>query len=307
LLTVFAFVFGWNNSGLTAGNLSNFINYNLALFLTIAGILAGAALLGPTMSSSIIGKLVSTSLPPAALVSGILVSVITLLALTLLRLPVSLSNCVVGAFAGATLAASTPIRLSFLVVILLSWITAPFATAVIARIIYFLSIRIIGQSSLVSVLEANRLFLLVVVFLVSFTLGANNIGLILSFARNESQFSFELIEGTILVAVSLGTILFGKKLSGVISEKIVGLSQLKTLCAMLATSIITALLTSLSIPVSLTQVIIGGMVGAGISQRPSMINRRELVTLVSGWALITIVSAGLGYLVSKYLITLNVF
>ena len=94
------------------------------------------------------------------------------------------------------------------------------------------------------------------------------------------------------MAAALGTMIFGKGLSGVISEKIVGLSQIKTLSAMLATTMVSALLTSLSIPVSLTQVIIGGMVGAGISQRPSVVNKRDITILVSGWTLVTIVSAG---------------
>ena len=46
LLLVFGFAFGWNNSGLTTGNLSNLVNYNLALVLTVAGVFAGLLILG---------------------------------------------------------------------------------------------------------------------------------------------------------------------------------------------------------------------------------------------------------------------
>ena len=269
--------------------------------------MSGAALLGQAMSSSVVGKLVATSLPPSALVSGVLVSVITLFALSLLKLPVSLSNCVVGAFIGAALATDTAIQSFFLLLVIVSWIAAPLATALIARLVYFLIIRIVRRGSLVTLLETNRLLLLSVVFFVSFILGANNIGLILSLARNSTQGSFELIEGAILVAAALGTVVFGKELSGVISEKIVGLSQIKTLSAMMASALITTILTALSIPVSLTQVVIGGMVGAGISQRPSMVNRKEVIILVSGWTIVTLVSAGLGFVVSRYLITVNFY
>ena len=54
-----------------------------------------------------------------------------------------------------------------------------------------------------------------------------------------------------------------------VGDKIVGLSQMKTLSAMLASAIVTAVLTVFSVPVSLTQVVIGGMLGAGLSRRPS--------------------------------------
>jgi len=259
------------------------------------------------MSSSVLGNLVSADMPGIALVSGILVSLTMLLLLTLLRLPVSLSNCVVGAFVGAALATNTQIKIPFLIEVLGSWIAAPFICALMALLVYALVIRVERFESLVTVVETNRFFLLVVVFFVSFTLGANNIGLIQSFVRNElpPEWTLVAIEIAVLLAAALGTVMFGKMISRVISDRIVGLSQIKTLSAMLASAVVTAILTSFSIPVSLTQVVIGGMLGAGISQRPSLVNTREIIILVSGWALVTIVSAGLGFIVSMILISLK--
>ena len=307
LLTALGFVFGWNNSGLTAGNLANFVNYNLALLLTVTGIVTGAMLLGSTMSSSVLGKLVSANLSGVGLLSGILVSLITLLALTVLRLPVSLSNCVVGAFVGSALATNAQVQTGFLFVVVISWIAAPLTCALVSRGVYFVVTRSERSRSLLSIEEINRLLLLVMVFLVSLALGTNNIGLILSFAKSVSlsPLTFGVIEAMVLVAATLGTVLFGRILSGVISERVVGLSQIKTLSAMVASTIVTTMLTSLSIPVSLTQVIIGGMLGAGISQRPSIANRHELTILVSGWTLVTVASAGLGFVVSLFFISIK--
>ena len=62
------------------------------------------------MSSSILGKLVAKSLPISDLFAAIVVSTVMLFVLTLLNLPVSLSNCTVGAFVGAALASSTTIN-----------------------------------------------------------------------------------------------------------------------------------------------------------------------------------------------------
>jgi phosphate/sulfate permease len=276
------------------------MNYNLAVFLTVAGFVAGFALAGQSMSGSVLGNLVSSDMPEIPLISGILVSVTMLLALTLLRLPISLSNCVVGAFVGAALATNTQIKIAFLVEVLTSWVAAPFICGLITLFVYAIIIRIERFESLVTVIETNRIFLMIVVFFVSFTLGANNIGLILSFARNEllTELPLDAIEIAVLLAAALGMILFGKMISQLISEKIVGLSQIKTLSALLASFITTAILTSFSIPVSLTQVVIGGMLGAGVSQKPSGVNTTEIMTLISSWALITVVSIGLGFVVS---------
>ena len=137
---------------------------------------------------------------------------------------------------------------------------------------------------------------MIAVFYVSFTLGANNIGLIVSFARNNSLIESNfLLEVSIFLATALGMILFGKTIAKVVGDKIVGLSQIKTLSAMLGSAIITTLFTTLSVPVSLTQVVIGGMLGAGVAHRPSVVNNRELFTLILGWAIVTIVSAGLAF------------
>ncbi|MDA4130877.1 MAG: inorganic phosphate transporter [Thaumarchaeota archaeon] len=273
------------------------MNYNAALLLTLAGMILGLLILGGSMSGAVLGKLVSPNISEIALISGILVSIISLFILTLLRLPVSLSNCVVGAFVGASLGSSTPINVAFLTLVLGSWIAAPFACAAISVMVYASIVRVERFSSLVSLVAANRALLLSSVFVLSIVLGANNVGLILSFARNESlsEFSFGSLEAAVLIAASLGTIIFGKLLSGVIGERIVGLSQSKTLSAVLGSAVVTAIFTAFSIPISLTQVIVGGMLGAGISQRPSLVNRRELILLISSWALVTVLSAGFGF------------
>jgi inorganic phosphate transporter, PiT family len=251
------------------------------------------------MSGSIVGKLVSTSLPTSGLFSAIIVSVAMLFILTLLKLPVSLSNCTVGAFVGAALANGTAIRFASLTEIIASWIIVPFTCTLLSFLVYELTIRIEQSRSLVSVVRANRLVLASTVFFVSFMLGANNLGVIQSFAAIGANGSRSILFELLLFgSAALGIVLFGKMLAAVVGEKIVGLSQIKTFAAMLAAAIVILVLTVFSIPVSLTQVIIGGMLGAGISRRPWAVNSREIGVLIAGWAAVTLASAGLGYAVS---------
>ena len=252
------------------------------------------------MAGSILGKLVSSSLPASAIFTAIFVSVLMLFILTVFRLPVSLSNCTVGAFLGAALASNTQIKVAFLLEIVGSWIAVPFVCALTSFIIYELVVRAEKSRSLISVTRGNRILLLLVVFFVSFTLGANNLGLIDSFASigTSVPISLDIFGILIFGSAALGMVLFGKMIAKVIADKIVGLGQMKTLAAMLASATVTAVLTAFSIPVSLTQVVIGGMFGAGISQRPSVTNNREIGILFAGWALVTVASAGLAFFLS---------
>jgi inorganic phosphate transporter, PiT family len=230
------------------------------------------------MSSSILGKLVSSNLPETAVVAGLTASVALLTFLTLLHIPVSLSNCTVGAFVGSALAAGSTVKLSSLLEILGSWVAIPFLGAVVAVAVYELIIKLEANGALTTIVFFNRLLLIAAVFFVSFALGANNIGLIVSFSKVQSLSTLydAALDFAVFATSALGMVLFGKKIAQVVGDKLVGLSQIKTLAAMIAAAAITFAFTTVSIPVSLTQVIVGGMLGAGLARKPSLVNTREL-------------------------------
>ena len=299
-LLIFGFAFGWNNSGLTTGNLSNLMNYNLALILTIVGVFAGLFISGREMSSSVVGKLVSASISGNAVLAGVVASVALLILLTVLKLPVSLSNCTVGAFVGAGLASHSVVNSVFLTEVVASWVFGPFLCALVTIVAYVTVVRLERNFSLPAVSFVNRVLLIVSVFYVAFALGGNNIGLIVSFAKsNYAVGSSLLLDAAVFLTTTAGMMVFGKSIAKIVGDKIVGLSQIKTLSAMLGSAVITSVFTFLSVPVSLTQVIIGGMLGAGIAHRPSIVNNRELVELVAGWTFVTLASAGLGFLLAS--------
>ena len=271
------------------------VNYRLALVLTILGVLSGLLVLGNDMSSSIVGRLVDLNISDVAIIAGLVSTISLLIVLTLLRLPVSLSNCAVGSFVGAALASGSSINGAFFVEVLGSWIAAPFLCALITSVAYVLVVRFETKSSLITATTVNRMLLIVSVFYVAFALGANNIGLIVSLAKPGSFQSFALLEMSVFISTALGMVLFGKSIAKVVGDKIVGLSQIKTLSAMLGSAIVTTIFTALAVPVSLTQVVIGGMLGAGVARRPSIVNSRELMSLTLGWTMVTVTSAGLAF------------
>jgi phosphate/sulfate permease len=300
-----SFVLGWNNSSLTTGNLSNLITYNAAVIITLVGVFAGFILEGSDMTRSVLGKLIVTPIGGAEILAAALISLMFFLALTLTKIPVSLSNCVVGSFVGVALASNAAMSSSDLIEILVSWLLAPFFCLGVAIVIYEIAIHSEGRLPLPTVSWLNRLVLFAAVFYVAFSLGANNVGLILSFVTHVAKTSFPIelgIEVAIYFGIVLGTILFGKSIAKVLGEKIVSLSQVKTLAAVLATAFVTWTLTQFSIPVSLTQLVLGGMLGAGSARGPTVVNRRELLTMILRWAAVTILCTLSGFAIELAII-----
>ena len=295
-----AFVLGWNNSGLTTGNLSNLIRYNISLAVTLLGILAGLLVEGSKMSHSIVGDLVTIHLTNQELLAGTATSLVLFLILTIAEIPVSLSNCVVGAFLGVAISANASISFAFLVRVIGSWLIAPFVCVVVAIAIYEVASRAMKSSSLPATSWTNRIILLVAVFYVSYALGANNIGMILSFVARSSvtESSAHLlffVEISIYAAIVAGTALFGKSIAKVVGEKIVQLSELKTVSALLGAAFVTWAFTQIAVPISLTQVVIGGMIGAGSARGPTVMNRSVLFSIIWHWVAVTILCIFLGY------------
>jgi PiT family inorganic phosphate transporter len=321
LLFVFilALVFGWNNSGLTTGNLANLISYRFSLVLTLFGMFVGLNLEGSKMSQSLSGKLI-VSTPQISLVvlfAGSLTSVIILLLFTALLLPASLSNCVIGSFAGAALATGSIVNVSFLVEVLISWAAVPILTAGFAIIIYEIITKAVKNFPLASLSWFIRLFLLFSVFYISYALGANNIGLISSMvgsidssisSSSSSSYSpsapsllliFDLM---IFVTVAAGVLIFGKSIAKIVGDKIVGLTQIKTVSAMFSTAFLTWVFTQFSIPLSLTQAVIGGMIGAGTAKGPTIFNRKKVLEIIASWVLVTALSALIAFLISHLIL-----
>jgi phosphate/sulfate permease len=175
----------------------------------------------------------------------------------------------------------------------------------IAILIYLIIIRFERSISLPSASWVNRFILFGAVFYVAYAFGANNVGMILSFvlhanASIASTTQVLEIETAIYFGIALGTVLFGKAIAKVVGDKIVGLSQIKTLSAMLGAAFVTWLFTQFALPVSLTQVVIGGMLGAGTARGPTIINRSEILSMVGHWVLVTLLCTGIGFL-TEYL------
>jgi len=234
-----------------------------------------------TLSSLSSHTLLSASVNAAA--AGI-----SVLLLNRLGLPVSSSQAVVGSVVGIGLLSGS---VDWLVVlkIVSCWITTPLVAAIVALFLY----RLIGvafkrvRSILVQDILLKSLAVIVGGF-GSFALGANNVANITgTFADIIGVEKAVLIGG---LSISVGAIMFSKRVMYTIGTKIVALESFASVIALLAQSLTVLIYAFIGVPVSVSQAIVGAVIGVGLARGSRNFDARLLKRIVFGWVSTPVIS-----------------
>jgi PiT family inorganic phosphate transporter len=128
-----------------------------------------------------------------------------------------------------------------------------------------------------------------IVFYTAYTLGANNIGLLYHLSLSGEEILHFLLLGSLPIASFFGVMKSGKT-SIFVSEGVVGHSPLTIFASLLIGSILVWSFTQIAIPVSLSQVLIGGLIGVNLYRKPRAYNRKALLKLIVSWVGVTVLS-----------------
>jgi phosphate/sulfate permease len=295
LAGMLTFVFGWNNSAILIGNErgSGTLSAREATILCSVGIVLGVVLEGTKMTKSL-GGTIGGPTTDTIVLATLVISIVFTLALTLAGLPVSFSNTMVGAFAGAALASSIPLNSDRLVTIVGFWVIAPLATMAATFLIYRVVGRATANSSIVSVDSANRAGVGLVSLALAYVLGANNIGLIYgtAFGATSASTGGPLPIVLTLAAVAIVAVAFFGRggVAGTVGDRLLVLSPQGVLAAFTGTILVMWVATQLSIPISVSQCLIGGMFGAALTKKIAIINGRISWEIVSSWMVVPVVA-----------------
>ncbi|MCP8305218.1 MAG: inorganic phosphate transporter [archaeon] len=297
-----ALIFGWNNSGLCMGGLtsSGLLSYRRSVALTSLGLVMGALIEGGKMERTLIGS-VTENITTVVLLSVFIATFSLMLVFTLLHIPISLSHVVVGAYAGASFASGLFLNIVNLEVIILSWLLVPILSALITILFYTLIVHMVKHFSLLTLDAFNRLAVMVIIFYIAYALGANNVGLInglyTPFIFDSALLEFMVI--VVAISVVLGAIIFGKRITKTVGEDLIVLSHIGVLTSMFSSALLMWSFTQYSIPISITQAVIGGIVGAGLIKRHVIFNRTILYEVIGSWVAVTAIGFTLSFSIIK--------
>ena len=234
-------------------------------------------------------------LTPLTLQQAVICSIgaaVTVTIMTILALPVSTSQAVVGAILGIGLM-SQELNTAGLGKVLACWFGTPVGALVIAVLLYKvmaalyngLKINLIQSDSLL------RLSLIAAGSYGAYALGANNVANVTAVfvgAGQLSLFSALLIGG---LSIALGILTFSRRVMETVGRKLVMLDPFSGLIVLLAEAVTVHIYTVIGVPVSTSQAVIGAVMGVGIVKGINTVRRRTLANILVGWFLTPVVGS----------------
>jgi PiT family inorganic phosphate transporter len=269
------------------------LRYRQALVLASIGLLTGILLEGTKLSHAITAGIVSSQAPGFSL-AVILSSFVIMAFLTFRRLPISLSQVVVGAAVGAAFALGIPVNWKFTLLVASSWLLTPLFGLALAVALTLFTRRITKRVRRVLTLNALYTILTIISGIyAAYTLGANTVGLIIGML----SFPGATLLGPVALGVAtiLGMIMLSQATTRSVSQNIVGLSPSASFAAQMGGALTVHGFTEIGVPVSVSQAVVGGVFGAAIPRKIVVRNDRLAREIVVGWTVAPFLGAVLAF------------
>ena len=301
LAGIVSFVIGANNSANSVGALygSEITGYTKAALLSGFFVMLGAVLEGWKMSGAIGGGVVATTLSLTLSLVVLITTLILLFIFTALSMPLSASQIMIGAIVGVAIFSGIFINVTFLVFIAISWFATFISGIALAYVIYLTVYVIADRLHIFALSRFYAVSLYIGAAFIAYTLGANTIGLIASLTG--SEYYIYLMAG---LSAFAGTILLGKRTVNTVGKKITILDPPRAFAALFAGAVIVEIFTQLHLPVSMTQAVIGGVIGTGFVKGYHEINKTTVKNLALSWIFAPLLSFVMAYIIMDAILLL---
>lgn len=288
---------GWSLGANDAANVfgsavsSRMLRFGTAAILAASFVLVGALLEGQSGIETLQG-LTRFTYNQAIIASIAAACTVTLM--TLLGLPVSTSQAVVGAILGVGFL-NRQLNFTGLGKVVVCWVGTPVGGMVLGIIVYKLLAAIANRMNL-NIFQSDillRLCLIIAGSYGAFALGANNVANVTAVFVGAGMLSVSaaaLIGG---LSIGLGILTFSKKVMETVGQKLVRLDPFSALVVVLAQAVTVHIYALVGVPVSTSQAVIGAVLGVGIIKGVNTIQRRTLVHIFLAWFITPFVASTL--------------
>lgn len=221
---------------------------------------------------------------------------LTVVLMTLLRLPVSTSQAVVGALVGSAYATGT-FRADGLLKVLICWVGTPLGAMLVAAVFMLIGRWWVLQfkPSIFSQDRKLRIVLYLAGAYGALALGANNVANVARFlvgARGMSSEMAVLLGGT---CIAIGVLTFSRGVMLKVGRGITPLDGLSASVVVLAQAVTVHVYAQIGVPVSSSQAVVGAVLGIGLVKGMQIIKGRVLLQVGAGWLLTPVLAALLAF------------
>lgn len=227
---------------------------------------------------------------------------VTVIAMTMLKLPVSTSQAVLGAILGsgvfygrADFSATTKF--------FGAWVLTPIGGGVIAFILYYLIVILLEKK--IQGFKFFQVFVRLGYYVAgifgAYALGANNVANVTAIYTGQiglmSKELALLIGG---ISIALGALTFSKPVMSTVGEKIVPMSPVSGFVVVLAAAITVYIYARIGIPVSTSQAVVGAIIGVGFHLGIKTINLIMLRNIMIGWIGTPTLAGVISFILANY-------
>jgi len=285
---------GWSLGSNDASNVfgtavsSRMLKFWTAAVLASVFVVIGALVSGQAGIETLKG-LTSIRLDQAVISS--VAAAVTVTIMTLLGLPVSTSQAVVGAIMGIGIL-NNQINLGGLGKVVACWVGTPVGAVIISIPLYYMVAAIYNKLNL-NLFRSDSLLRFGLVAAGSYgayALGANNVANVTAVfvgAGLITVFFATLIGG---VSIALGILTFSKPVMETVGKKLVKLDPFSAFVVVLAQAITVHIYTIIGVPVSTSQAVVGAVIGIGIVKGANTVSKKTLKNILLAWALTPVVA-----------------
>lgn len=290
------------------------------LFAVLGAVLEGWKNMGTVGEGIVVGSggVNPLSNAPLVIIAALLAAGTWLTISTTMGLPVSTSQSMVGAVVGAGLllsyvqvgGVSASIQLGTIGTIAISWVLNPMFAALLAFAISKAMAPLLRRIK--NIILLNRVLIILIVVASAATAyanGANDVGtstgVIYAFFRGSTDNSLKILIGLFGgIGLTVGVLTYSRKVLHTVSAGITKLDALSAFAAQMGAAITVLSFVQLRIPVSITQAIVGAIVGAGLVKGVAAVNRRKLGRIGIAWAIGPVITCVLSIVLGWLLLRL---
>ena len=261
LAFLLAIFFGINNGSVCQAGIvgSRLLTFRKTVLITGGGLLAGVMVEGWKTKSFVL----NIPVPQNVTFFLLLIPLILLALFTFYEVPISIAHILAGSWLGIAAVLYQILALQTLLYLTIAWVLTPFLAMVFSAIIYTYLRRLISRWRLSSVSIFNRIAIIIASFYTAYALGSNNIGLMLGVSQLP-----ETVNMILVIGVLAGMVMMSSRFIKAIGEDFLVVGPLGVLVSLISGSFVIWILTQFGYPASLTNGIIGGVIGIGIISRP---------------------------------------
>ena len=280
---------GWSLGANDASNVfgtgvaTGSIKYWPAVGLTALFALGGALIDGPRCMQTLgeLSRLNSLDAFFCALAAGITMTVLTVLAM-----PASASQAIVGAVVGAGLFGGTA-ELAKLLRIVGCWVFTPVGGFFSGYLLYR-TLKALINRTVVSLTARNNLYrfgLIIAGCYGAYSLGGNNVANVTGVYVSAGVLNVRqavIIGG---LSIGLGALTYSRKVMMTVGKGIAPLDPFSALVAVLGSAVTMQIFTWIGVPVSSSQAVVGAVVGVGLIGDMRTVNSLILAKIGLGWVM----------------------